>query len=143
MPGFCTSNCLMSSSTSVTLLWKKYCQYVMVTGCCPAPIPDKVRNMIAAVTTARVVLTTPPPDTDTPSFVGVEHAFLSLQVAAFLSLRGPQGRSNLLVRRSPRAFGARDDGRAVIARPRSGRSNLLLTQDDPIGLLLLQNQVSC
>src|SRR5207249_2561862 len=32
------------------------------------------------------------------------------------SLRGPQGRSNLRSRRSPRAFGARDDDQAVIAR---------------------------
>src|SRR5881628_2732506 len=92
MPGFCASNCLMSSSTSVTLLWKKYCQYVMVTGCCPAPRPDMVRNMIVAVTTARAVLTTSPPDPDAPSFAGVEHPFLSLRGGAALSvIARPEG----------------------------------------------------
>src|SRR2546427_9115481 len=67
-----------------------------------------VRSMTAATATARPVLTTSPPDPDAPSFAGVEHPFLSLR-----------GRT---------AF-------SVIARPRSGRSNILLTQDDSIGPL--------
>src|SRR5947209_18568807 len=78
-----------------------------------------VRSMTAAIATARPVLTTSPPDPDAPSFAGVEHPFLSLRGRTAFSViaRPRSGRSNLLAWGSPRPFGARDDRRAVIARP--------------------------
>src|SRR5438552_18648682 len=78
-----------------------------------------VRSTTAATATARPVLTTSPPDPDAPSFAGVEHPFLSLRGRTAFSViaRPRSGRSNLLAWGSPRPFGARDDRRAVIARP--------------------------
>src|SRR5213594_4384001 len=138
MPGFCASNCLMSSSTSVTLLWKKYCQYVMVTGCCPAPRPDMVSSMIAAITIAETALTklTSKRKHSLSGWYGALRGMPHLNPCANASLRGAQRRSNLHAgdHQAPSAL-AMTENRFVIARPRSGRSNLILTQDDSIGLL--------
>src|SRR5439155_611996 len=95
-----------------------------------------VRSTTAATATARPVLTTSPPDPAAPSFAGVEHPFLSLRGrTAFLSLRGREAAEAISWhgdRHAPSGL-AMTDGQSlrgrtafsVIARPRSGRSNLL------------------
>src|SRR5947208_9241706 len=80
-----------------------------------------VRSMTAATATARPVLTTSPPDPDAPSFAGVEHPFLSLRGRTAFSViaRPRSGRSNLLAWGSPRPFGARDDRKVSHCEARS------------------------